>query len=108
MHVDALEGVRRVAPRWTGRHSEGRWFISVRGPATIAVLRESTAAQVKNTRARRRYVIPFPNTSAGSDTMASTATSAVDLDTDQAIQEIIRGPQFAHVTMLIIAYVDFF
>lgn len=33
------------------------------------------------------------------------ATSAVDLDTDRAIQEIIRGPQFAHVTMLTIAYV---
>lgn len=33
----------------------------------------------------------------------STATSAVDLDTDKAIQEIIRGPQFAHVTMLTIA-----
>ena len=31
------------------------------------------------------------------------ATSAVDLDTDMAIQEIIRGPQFAHVTMLTIA-----
>ncbi|KAI0763773.1 metal resistance protein YCF1 [Trametes elegans] len=32
------------------------------------------------------------------------ATSAVDLDTDRAIQEIIRGPQFAHVTMLTIAH----
>ncbi|RDX54318.1 metal resistance protein YCF1 [Lentinus brumalis] len=32
------------------------------------------------------------------------ATSAVDLDTDKAIQEIIRGPQFAHVTMLTIAH----
>ena len=40
--------------------------------------------------------------------MIFAATSAVDLDTDQAIQEIIRGPQFAHVTMLTIAYVDFF
>ena len=58
MHVDALEGVRGVAPRWTGRHSEGRWFISVRGPATIAVLREGTAAQIKNTRTRRRFVLP--------------------------------------------------
>lgn len=33
------------------------------------------------------------------------ATSAVDLDTDKAIQEIIRGPDFADVTMLTIAYV---
>lgn len=33
------------------------------------------------------------------------ATSAVDLDTDKAIQAIIRGPQFESVTMLIIAYV---
>lgn len=33
------------------------------------------------------------------------ATSAVDLDTDRAIQEIIRGPQFKDVTMLTIAYV---
>lgn len=33
------------------------------------------------------------------------ATSAVDLDTDRAIQDIIRGPQFAEVTMLTIASV---
>ncbi len=33
------------------------------------------------------------------------ATSAVDLETDKAIQDIIRGPQFKSVTMLIIAYV---
>ncbi|CCL99693.1 uncharacterized protein FIBRA_01714 [Fibroporia radiculosa] len=32
------------------------------------------------------------------------ATSAVDLDTDKAIQEIIRGPLFADVTMLTIAH----
>ncbi|KAL6300043.1 metal resistance protein YCF1 [Sparassis latifolia] len=32
------------------------------------------------------------------------ATSAVDLDTDRSIQEIIRGPQFADVTMLTIAH----
>ncbi|KAJ3484887.1 hypothetical protein NLI96_g5332 [Meripilus lineatus] len=32
------------------------------------------------------------------------ATSAVDLDTDRAIQEIIRGPQFADVTMFTIAH----
>ena len=31
------------------------------------------------------------------------ATSAVDLETDRNIQEIIRGPQFADVTMLTIA-----
>lgn len=35
------------------------------------------------------------------------ATSAVDLDTDKAIQDIIRGPLFADVTMLTIAYVLF-
>ena len=34
-----------------------------------------------------------------------TATSAVDLDTDKSIQEIIRGPQFADTTMFTIAYV---
>ena len=39
------------------------------------------------------------------DLPANAATSAVDLDTDKAIQEIIRGPQFAHVTMLTIASV---
>lgn len=33
------------------------------------------------------------------------ATSAVDLDTDRAIQEIIRGPIFRDVTILTIAYV---
>jgi len=32
------------------------------------------------------------------------ATSAVDLETDKAIQEIIRGPAFAGVTMLTIAH----
>ncbi|KAH9946530.1 metal resistance protein YCF1 [Amylocystis lapponica] len=32
------------------------------------------------------------------------ATSAVDLDTDKAIQDIIRGPQFADVTLLTIAH----
>jgi len=32
------------------------------------------------------------------------ATSAVDLDTDKSIQEIIRGPDFANVTMLTIAH----
>ncbi|KAF8595618.1 metal resistance protein YCF1 [Ceratobasidium sp. AG-I] len=32
------------------------------------------------------------------------ATSAVDLDTDKAIQEIIRGPQFKGVTTLTIAH----
>lgn len=31
------------------------------------------------------------------------ATSAVDLDTDKAIQEIIRGPAFKNVTILTIA-----
>jgi hypothetical protein len=33
------------------------------------------------------------------------ATSAVDLDTDKAIQEIIHGPAFSNVTMFTIAYV---
>jgi len=32
------------------------------------------------------------------------ATSAVDLETDKAIQEIIRGPQFKHTTILTIAH----
>ncbi|KAF8638952.1 hypothetical protein AX16_010426 [Volvariella volvacea WC 439] len=32
------------------------------------------------------------------------ATSAVDLDTDQAIQEIIRGPAFGNMTILTIAH----
>lgn len=32
------------------------------------------------------------------------ATSAVDLDTDQAIQDIIRGPAFTDVTILTIAH----
>jgi ABC-type multidrug transport system fused ATPase/permease subunit len=31
------------------------------------------------------------------------ATSAVDLETDKAIQEIIRGAQFKHTTILTIA-----
>ena len=36
------------------------------------------------------------------------ATSAVDLDTDKAIQEIIRGPDFSDVTLLTIACVSRF
>lgn len=36
------------------------------------------------------------------------ATSAVDLDTDRAIQEIIRGPAFADVTIFTIALVVLF
>ena len=39
------------------------------------------------------------------DLTVRTATSAVDLDTDKAIQSIIRGPLFTDVTMLTIAYV---
>ncbi len=34
-----------------------------------------------------------------------TATSAVDLETDKAIQDIIRGPQFKNTTILTIACV---
>lgn len=34
-----------------------------------------------------------------------SATSAVDLESDKAIQDILHGPQFAKVTMLTIAYV---
>ena len=37
------------------------------------------------------------------DVKLSLATSAVDLDTDHAIQEIIQGPAFANVTILTIA-----
>jgi ABC-type multidrug transport system fused ATPase/permease subunit len=32
-----------------------------------------------------------------------SATSAVDLETDKSIQEIIRGPQFKNTTILTIA-----
>jgi len=35
--------------------------------------------------------------------MQSTATSAVDLQTDQAIQEVIQSDAFADVTILTIA-----
>ena len=47
---------------------------------------------------------PFVLHRAYSDPIVS-ATSAVDLDTDKAIQEIIRGPDFADVTLLTIACV---
>lgn len=41
----------------------------------------------------------------GRDSMLTKlpATSAVDLDTDRFIQDIIRGPQFQGVTMITIA-----
>jgi ABC-type multidrug transport system fused ATPase/permease subunit len=32
-----------------------------------------------------------------------SATSAVDLETDKSVQEIIRGPQFKNTTILTIA-----
>jgi ATP-binding cassette subfamily C (CFTR/MRP) protein 1 len=32
------------------------------------------------------------------------ATSSIDLETDEAIQRILRGPAFDHVTKLIIAH----
>lgn len=35
--------------------------------------------------------------------LSLAATSAVDLETDKAIQQIIRGPQFEHTTILTIA-----
>lgn len=34
------------------------------------------------------------------------ATSAIDLDTDKAVQDILRGPQFKNTTILTIAYVS--
>lgn len=34
----------------------------------------------------------------------SQATSSIDLETDEAIQKILRGPAFAQVTKLIIAH----
>ena len=47
----------------------------------------------------------LPPISLYTDMIFLPATSAVDLETDKAIQGIIRGPQFESVTMLIIAYV---
>ena len=44
----------------------------------------------------------------GSPHPGLSATSAVDLDTDKAIQEIIRGPDFVDVTLLTIACVPGF
>jgi hypothetical protein len=34
-----------------------------------------------------------------------SATSAVDLDTDRAIQDIMNGSEFSEVTVITIAYV---
>ena len=55
-------------------------------------------------------VRPFPLLSVANTFHNPTvlATSAVDLDTDKAIQEIIRGPDFADVTLLTIACVPGF
>ena len=36
-----------------------------------------------------------------------SATSAVDLDTDRAIQDIMSGSEFSDVTVITIAYVFF-
>ena len=47
----------------------------------------------------------LPSIANGFHNLPVLATSAVDLDTDKAIQEIIRGPDFADVTLLTIACV---
>lgn len=53
--------------------------------------------------------VPLPPAAVhGSPNPPSSATSAVDLDTDKAIQEIIRGPDFTDVTLLTIACVPGF
>ena len=41
------------------------------------------------------------------NTLFLKATSAVDLDTDKAIQEIMSGSEFSDVTVITIAYVLF-
>ena len=39
------------------------------------------------------------------DVLVVSATSAVDLDTDKAIQDIMSGSEFSDVTVITIAYV---
>ena len=39
------------------------------------------------------------------DALTVSATSAVDLDTDRAIQDIMNGSEFSDVTVITIAYV---
>ena len=39
------------------------------------------------------------------DALSVLATSAVDLDTDKAIQDIMNGSEFSDVTVITIAYV---
>ena len=41
------------------------------------------------------------------DALTVSATSAVDLDTDRAIQDIMSGSEFSDVTVITIAYVFF-
>jgi hypothetical protein len=41
------------------------------------------------------------------DALTVSATSAVDLDTDKAIQDIMSGSEFSDVTVITIAYVFF-
>jgi ATP-binding cassette, subfamily C (CFTR/MRP), member 1 len=52
--------------------------------------------------------LPFVSPRCGLPNPLPSATSAVDLDTDKAIQEIIRGPDFTDVTLLAIAFVSRF
>ena len=42
------------------------------------------------------------------DAETLTATSAVDLDTDRAIQDIMSSSEFSEVTVITIAYVSFY
>ena len=42
------------------------------------------------------------------DVIRVLATSAVDLDTDKAIQDIMSGSEFSDVTVITIAYVFIF
>jgi hypothetical protein len=41
------------------------------------------------------------------DELTVSATSAVDLDTDRAIQDIMSGSEFSDVTVITIAYAFF-
>ena len=42
------------------------------------------------------------------DVKSVSATSAVDLDTDRAIQDIMNGSEFSEVTVITIAYVSLY
>jgi hypothetical protein len=80
----------KVARRFP--QDKGNWYVL---PGLCCVKQESWSWM--------KVIIPPRRTYPVFTLLVLLATSAVDLETDKSIQEIIRGPQFKNTTILTIA-----